>query len=64
MQQPKCCSKEMYCMYENKVSDIGPSGLEGIAKYKNIIRYCDASCQRLHWPEHKPFCNVPGSELI
>jgi len=28
-----------------------------------LVKYCDASCQRNHWPTHKAACKLRAAEL-
>jgi hypothetical protein len=48
--------RERYCAYCN---DLIPSNIELCACGGcEIRRYCNVTCQRAHWKEHKPFCHV------
>jgi hypothetical protein len=34
-----------------------------VCKLCMLIRYCDANCQRNHWPKHKNECKQRAAEL-
>ena len=40
----------------------GGDGLKACNGCK-LVKYCDASCQRAHWPKHKKACKQRASEL-
>jgi len=45
-----------------EASGKGGDDLKGCTACK-LVKYCDASCQRAHWPKHKKECKKRASEL-
>ena len=40
----------------------GGDDLKGCTACK-LVKYCNASCQRVHWPKHKKECKKRAAEL-